>query len=599
LIKRLLEDVGVDVDRWKTLIELLPTIPMAAPRGTVIQALIRASGRFTDDADRLTLRAAVHRVVSQHRRFSTAPWAMPSPELEQLEHVVATLEPSDSVTRATWIFNQPSGLGTTKEREANEQGTRQAQNAALVDILAEHGIDGLFRLAAAAKIPRMVGVAAGTLPENDTRDTQILVRGLSSGANESERDVALGIVRQYYLARGREWVQRLVERAVGESWGTDAVAGILGELPPNRDTWDIAASLGADIEDAYWRRIFIYGIQEDSVGVALAIEKLMGAGRMREAVEVAGNWVQEPDRGLRQARATAGHLKNDQSCSPEARPTHRDHVLPTELLVRLLKQVASRPPPQSAERNDMTMFQYYITEILKFLDEAGEISRETMASLEWTYLPLLEYSDRPPRTLHEELARSPEFFVTVLSALYRPEPDSGVTDCNAPDSDSADVLAQQAFQLLRTWDRVPGRQEDGSIDTDRLVAWVHEARRASAKAGRSAVGDMHIGEILSKAPADNGGVWPMEAVRKVIESTRSRDLERGLGNGVYNQRGVTGRTLTEGGRQERSLAQTYRNWSRAMSARSPRTAAVLERIARDYEADGRSNDEELEQRTWS
>jgi hypothetical protein len=92
------------------------------------------------------------------------------------------------------------------------------------------------------------------------------------------------MVRQYFLARGQHWVQSLVERAVAESWGTNAVAGILGELPANRDIWDIAASLGADIENFYWRRIFIYGIQEDSVGVALAIEKLMAAGRMREAV---------------------------------------------------------------------------------------------------------------------------------------------------------------------------------------------------------------------------------------------------------------------------------------------------------------------------
>jgi hypothetical protein len=90
-----------------------------------------------------------------------------------------------------------------------------------------------------------------------------------------------------------------------------------------------------------------------------------------------------------------------------------------------------------------------------------------------------------------------------------------------------------------------------------------------------------------------------EAVCKVIESTRSRDLERGFGNGVYNQRGVTGRNMNEGGRRERSLAQNYRNWSRAMSGKSPRTAAVLERIARDYEAVGRSTDEEAEQRTWS
>jgi polysaccharide deacetylase 2 family uncharacterized protein YibQ len=36
-----------------------------------------------------------------------------------------------------------------------------------------------------------------------------------------------------------------------------------------------------------------------------------------------------------------------------------------------------------------------------------------------------------------------------------------------------------------------------------------------------------------------------------IEKIESRDLEMGIETGVYNQRGVTAKTLDEGGKQER------------------------------------------------
>jgi transcriptional regulator with XRE-family HTH domain len=599
LIKRLLQDVGVDVERWKALLELLPAIPIPLAREAVVGVLISVSGSIVDEGERSRLRAAVQRVVSHHRRFPAAPWVMPSPELDRLDQVVAALEPSDSVARATWILSQRTDIdiGALDERETSESTTRQTQDAALAEVIAEHGIDGLFKLAATVRVPRMVGVAVGTLPANETRDHQILTRGLSADATPSDRDLALGMVRQYLLARGAEYIQSLVRRAVAESWGTNAAPDILTELPPCRGTWDLAASLGPDIETAYWKRLFIYDIHEDAPGIAFAIEKLMAAGRMTEAVELAGNRVQDPNRGLRRVRAAA---ETDDPSAPRAIPSVNPYrTLPTEFLVRVLTQVASAPLVPSVGRNDMTMFQYYVTEILKFLDEAGEISRETLASLEWMYLPLLEYSDRLPHTLHDELARNPDFFVTVLSSLYRPEEDSGVKDSDPPDSEATGARAQRAFQLLRTWEQPPGRREDGSIDPATLMAWVQAARQVCAKAGRQAVGDLHIGEILARSPADSDGAWPAQAVRKVIEFTRSRDLERGFGNGIYNQRGVAGRTVTEGGRQERSLAQTHRNWSRSIAARSPRTAAVLERIAREYEAEARSNDEEVDREAWT
>jgi hypothetical protein len=47
------------------------------------------------------------------------------------------------------------------------------------------------------------------------------------------------------------------------------------------------------------------------------------------------------------------------------------------------------------------------------------------------------------------------------------------------------------------------------------------------------------------------------------------------------------------------LAQTYRHWSRSIAARSPRTAAVLERMTREYEAEARANDEEIDREAWT
>ena len=65
--------------------------------------------------------------------------------------------------------------------------------------------------------------------------------------------------------------------------------------------------------------------------------------------------------------------------------------------------------------------------------------------------------------------------------------------------------------------------------------------------GRAAIGDQMIGQVLAHAPADEDGTWPCLPVRELIEFTRSKDLEVGIQTGVYNMRGVTTRSPTDGG----------------------------------------------------
>jgi hypothetical protein len=242
-----------------------------------------------------------------------------------------------------------------------------------------------------------------------------------------------------------------------------------------------------------------FRIEGDAGDISLALDRLVQAGRARDAVALAGHRIAE-------------HLPAKQLMS---------------LLVEAAKESVLRPKDESGP----VMFQHYVEEILLEFDKRDELTQDEMASLEWTYLPILRHSRRQPIILENFLARSPEFFVQVLSALYRPDPASGVSDIERLGPEHAKAVAGHAFDLLRSWRLVPGTTGT-TINATALNNWMHEARTLAAKAGRSRVADDAIGEVLGKAPNDPDGFWPPAAIRDLIESTRNRDFEHGIANGV-------------------------------------------------------------------
>jgi hypothetical protein len=243
------------------------------------------------------------------------------------------------------------------------------------------------------------------------------------------------------------------------------------------------------------------------------------------------------------------------------------------------------------------MFLFSVEELLQRLDKADDVSEDRVASLEWTYLAMLEHSRRPPVVLHKTLSTNPEFFVKVLRSVYRPAPDSGVEEA-VEDNKRASALAGHAYGLLRSWHKVPG-ETDGTIDQVVLQEWVDRVRALCLEAGRTDIGDQHIGNVLASSPADADGVWPAKAVRELIEKTPSRHIETGVMLGIHNNRGGTWRGLTDGGAQERAIASRYREYAKATELEWPRTSALLEQIARSYEEEGHQHDQRAERTDWS
>jgi hypothetical protein len=237
---------------------------------------------------------------------------------------------------------------------------------------------------------------------------------------------------------------------------------------------------------------------------------------------------------------------------------------------------------------------YEVLDLIKHLQKQLSLSGpdnavQRLAEVEWGYLPLLEEHEGSPKTLHVWLQRNPNFFAEILSVIYRSrhEPEEEV----APPTEEQKARAQNAYRLLGSWESIPGKREDGTIDDQELMAWITTARQLCAKGGRLEVCDLQIGEILAHAPEENDGSWPCIPVRDVIDEIESDELVSGFESGIFDKRGPYSKSLGEGGTQERELARKYAAYAEACDVDWPRTAAALRRVARQYEADARREDE--------
>mmetsp|Transcript_23277 Transcript_23277/g.11217 ORF Transcript_23277/g.11217 Transcript_23277/m.11217 type:complete len:128 (-) Transcript_23277:440-823(-) len=116
------------------------------------------------------------------------------------------------------------------------------------------------------------------------------------------------------------------------------------------------------------------------------------------------------------------------------------------------------------------------------------------------------------------------------------------------------------------------------------------------KVDRVKVTDLYIGRILARAPEDpNDGVWPHITVRNLIEKLAAPDIDLDMIAEKFSMRGVYCKAFYEGGVQERELARKYQKWAEILYDRWPRMAAILKKIAENYEKEARSEDAQAKQ----
>ena len=235
------------------------------------------------------------------------------------------------------------------------------------------------------------------------------------------------------------------------------------------------------------------------------------------------------------------------------------------------------------------MVTHYLKSVFLDLDERSDVSDSEIVNQELVFLPLLEDGKRKLK-LHKVMAEDPQLFNQVIGMVFRPkgEPEKSKMD------EGSRSRWRLAYSALSKFKQLPGRVEDDIHDKE-LTNWVDQVRVLGKQTGHSEITDIYIGHLFSHAPLDADGGWPHSVIRDQIERLASEELERGIMTERFNMRGVTSKSMYEGGKQERELAQQYLDW-KSTAANWLRTSALLGAIADNWERDAKSNDTEAAQR---
>lgn len=547
--KALLASVGTDGARWRELLGALAEFPRAM-REAIRSQLAATAGAIQERREDLW--AGLRILISRHRQFSAAQWAIPGDEIDSLEAIYDSIAPSDPVERLAWSFDPdppqlqpPTNPADIAARDAR---AKEIRLKALGEISGTLGWDGIQRLCHLAPRAAWVGATLADSLDRDDYDRHLLDAGLGS-AGGPMREAARGYVVQRFCRDGWDWADSLLSEAGRGAWPLGKMIDLLLGLPLSQDTWDRVAGLGAEHEAEYWSQVHVLGMTAGD----FSVERLLAAGRPLEAFAVAGS-------------------------QPSA-------VAP-DLCARVI-EMAPRALAAHGTRLD-AMFPWYAERLFERLDQAG-IDKVAIAKLEWPYLGLFSHWKRPSSAFHQALAGNPELFTEMVKWHCKPDNDSG----EGPPLDDPEVQARAhaAWQLLRSWRGMPGLEDSGQFDGNSLKAWVERARALCGQSGRGSIGDQQIGAVLQRSPVGADGTWPAEAVREIVETSQSGSLELGLQLAIENSRGVTTRAPGDGGAPERALAAQYRDRAEAIRYSAPRTAAVLDRVAADYEDLARRHDE--------
>jgi hypothetical protein len=456
---------------------------------------------------------------------------MPSGDIGEIENLAAKFLPADPLTRFEFLFNSHApDLGIARTQDFDGYEAKVAD----------------ARTAAVREIDRTSGVDGIKRLRDVVKEPYFLGWAVAAAdltlssadlAAELESDNArhinfgLGYARKRFDDNKLDWTKSVLPDLDGHPV---AQARVLQMSPAFPEAWELASSLGPDFR-------FVNELTRN----------LLAHGRTNAAVDLLALYADRTE--------------------PPAEPS---------LIADALEAFIEAPG------TDIQIAPYHLQSLLDVLRTAS-FDEERLALIEWRLLPGLGYGTPAP-TLERRLAVDPTFFVQILSMTFK-------RSDGAEDQRPAPEVARNAYHVLQEWQIVPGSTARGGIvDEARLNQWIDDAMNVLAAADRSDIGALYIGHVFAHAKEDDDGTWPTLPVRNAIERLANDYVQRGFGEQIHNNRGVTSRGLTDGGQQERELATKFAHWEELIRDRWPRTASVLRSIAESYEAQGRWEDEEAE-----
>ena len=542
----------------KTLGDLVERLPVISEEDqTLVWDLIDTwADSETDEKAKAGLR-------EQIRRLAFTRWGrqhgLKDATTDRARRAYEKLQPRNPVLRHTWLFAQhwvdPSPDEIEDENfdyTKHEEKIRTLRTKAMKEIWMQCGFEGVKVLLSRSNAPTAIGVSLYLNITTMNARTDFLRQCLSA-TGDLERKVD-GCIQGFLMSVGDDSLDALLS-AVCKDIDTDRIVRLFRCAPFKQDTWRLLDQYGQEIQDRYWQEVVPQWDRDGEAELIEIIDRLLEARRPRAAFHtVDWDWSQ----------------------------------VETLRLKHLLHAVATVDDEPELDAHSLS-------EALDSLDGRTGVSPDEMAQLEFMFIMALEHSKHGIPNLERQIAESPPLFVQMLALAFKRKDDGqDPPEWQIENPERRAELASAAYRLLKRVGRIPGTGPDGKINAEALLDWMTEMRRLCAEHGRVEAGDRKIGELLSKAPAEEDGGWPCLPVCEAMERIASQPMDDGFRVGVFNRRGVHSRGIDEGGEQERKLAAKYRNWAKQRAFDYPYVSSVLERIAVNYDREAEREDTGVE-----
>ncbi|GAB1107340.1 MAG: hypothetical protein Sw2PiMacB_16540 [Shewanella algae] len=515
------------------------------------------------DAEKAQLREKIRVTVFSRRALKHSSISAGQEKLAKSAY--DSLEPSDLLFKHSWLFKErwvePSADKVDEvdnfDFEARNEKITRLRISAMSEIVEEMGNEGLLALSKMGNSAWEIGWLCAKFLMNKKELIGLLKLAFKQVLSErGEVRPLRSLISGAIFSLSKEPKSKPILKEVAADSSEVELVELLLLAPFRKSTWIIVDALSLDAQKIYWEKVEPSWIHECDEENNEGTERLMVANRPRAAF----------------------------SCIQ-----HHPEKLGVKILYRLLSSIATEGNEKSGQ---YMLDSYHIMEAFKHIDASHELSLEDKAGLEYAYMELLssrlgsEKGNSIPN-LERYIELHPELYVQAITWTYkrkdgRPEPNEVQVSEN---------LAKRGYHLLEAVKIIPGHNDLGELETERLRKWVTIVRESCEELNRSEVGDLCIGKLLSASAIGKDEIWPCEEVREILEDCQSEDIMRGMCTGVYNSRGVTTRMPSDGGDQERSLAEKYRQFGQKMLSSYPYVATkLLFAIAESYEHDAKRYD---------
>jgi hypothetical protein len=539
-----------DPAKLAELVDRLATLPEPA-HAKVLEHLASETVLALPEEERLSLWQGLTDLVRKHRKFSQAQWALPADRLKRIEQTAEHIAPTNERLRVRNLFSERD-FDLYDENGNYEEQYRKLEETrvqAIEWMLRADGPAGVLAFAGEVDSPRKVGAALGARP-SDQVDAFLLPAQLSVA------DSAVSVFIKSFVA-SRHWHQgwNWTDRQLALGWDTEKTLAFLLDLPAGPETWRRVTANTPQAIARYWACAHVNPWGLEAPDLLVAAERLSEHGQSALAVDCL-------------------YLLAE-----------KEVAIPIALAETvLLGAVASSPK---------RLEQHHAVQVIKWLQQNEPPESETLARIEWAFMPLLNriYGGEP-KALELRLARDPGFFRDIIALVFRSDKDKA--EERPVPTEAEKRVAQNAYKLLHGWAILPGTAADGSFDGKRFVEWLAEAKQHTAASGHLKIAMSQLGQALAHAPADPSGLWIHRSIAEALNARDAKIMRNAFTTGLFNRRGTF---WGSAGEEERKIADGYRDKAKALTDEGfVRVADGVRKLADGYDRDAerQANESELD-----